>query len=156
MRELFLLDPAVVFLNHGRFGACPREVVAAPRAWQDELERNPVEFLGRRSASLLRQAREALGGFAGASADDLVFVPNATTGVDTVVRSLPLQPGDEVLATDQEYGACDAAWQRRCAEVGATSSLVPSAALLLTTITSSTYPVSKNSSMLRRMESFSL
>ncbi|RVT49694.1 aminotransferase class V-fold PLP-dependent enzyme [Rubrivivax albus] len=120
MRELFPLDPRVVFLNHGSFGACPHEVVAAQRRWQDELERNPVEFLGRRSASLLRQARDALGGFVGARADDLVFVPNATTAVDSVVRSLPLEPGDEVLATDLEYGACDAAWQRRCADTGAT------------------------------------
>lgn len=120
MRELFLLDPGLVFLNHGSFGACPREVLADQRRWQDEMERNPVEFLGRRSAALLRAAREALGGFVGANADDLVFVPNATTAVNIVARSLDLKPGDEVLATDHEYGACDAAWQRVCAQHGAT------------------------------------
>lgn len=120
MRDLFLLDPGVVFLNHGSFGACPREVLAAQRRWQDEMERNPVEFLGRRSAALLRDAREALGGFVGADASDLVFVPNATTAVNIVARSLDLQPGDEVLATDHEYGACDATWQRVCAERGTT------------------------------------
>ena len=120
MRDLFLLDPQLVFLNHGSFGACPREVLAAQRRWQDEMERNPVEFLGRRSAGLLREAREALGEFVGARADDLVFVPNATTAVDIVARSLDLRPGDEILATDHEYGACDAAWQRVCAERGAT------------------------------------
>ncbi|MCB1998114.1 MAG: aminotransferase class V-fold PLP-dependent enzyme [Burkholderiaceae bacterium] len=125
MRALFLLDPAVVFLNHGSFGACPREVLAAQRAWQDTMERNPVEFLGRRSAALLRDAREALGHFVGASTDDLVFVPNATTGVNTVARSLALQPGDEVLATDHEYGACDATWQRVCAAAGAIYRRVP-------------------------------
>lgn len=125
MRALFLLDPAVVFLNHGSFGACPREVLAAQRAWQDTMERNPVEFLGRRSAALLRDAREALGRFVGASTDDLVFVPNATTGANTVARSLALQPGDEVLATDHEYGACDATWQRVCAAAGATYRRVP-------------------------------
>lgn len=120
MRELFLLDSSIVFLNHGSFGACPREVLAAQRRWHDEMERNPVEFLGRRSAALLRTAREALAAFVGGSADDLVFVANATTAVDIVARSLDLHPGDEVLATDHEYGACDAAWQRQCALRGAT------------------------------------
>ena len=119
MRDLFLLDPALVFLNHGSFGACPREVLAAQRQWQERMERNPVEFLGRRSAALLRAARLALADFVGAAADDLVFVPNATTAVNIVARSLDLQPGGEVLATDHEYGACDATWQRVCAERGA-------------------------------------
>lgn len=119
LRDLFLLDPDLVFLNHGSFGACPAEVLEAQWRWQRELERNPVEFLGRRSAALLREAREALAGFVGARADDLVFVPNATTAVNIVARSLDLRPGDEVLATDHEYGACDATWQRVCAERGA-------------------------------------
>ena len=119
MRELFLLDTSIVFLNHGSFGACPREVLAAQRRWQDEMERNPVEFLGRRSAALLREAREAVADFVGANAGDLVFVPNATTAVNIVAQSLDLKPGDEVLATDHEYGACDAAWQRECAQRGA-------------------------------------
>lgn len=119
MRDLFLLDPDLVFLNHGSFGACPRPVFEAHVALQLALERNPVEFLGRRSAGLLRAAREALGEQFGAQADDLVFVPNATTAVNTVARSLHLQPGDEVLATDHEYGACDATWQRVCAGHGA-------------------------------------
>lgn len=119
MRDLYLLDPKLVFLNHGSFGACPREVLAVQREWQDRMEHNPVEFLGRQSAGLLRTAREALAGFVGAPADDLVFVPNATTAVNIVARSLDLRPGDEVLASDHEYGACDATWQRVCAEHGA-------------------------------------
>lgn len=119
MRDLFLLDPGLAFLNHGSFGACPAEVLDEQQRWQRELERNPVEFLGRRSAALLRDARAALGDFVGARADDLVFVPNATTAVNSVARSLDLRPGDEVLATDHEYGACDATWQRVCAERGA-------------------------------------
>ncbi len=119
MRDLFLLDPGRVFLNHGSFGPCPAEVLEAQWRWQRELERNPVEFLARRSAGLLHAARSALGGFVGAAADDLVFVPNATTAVNIVARSLDLRPGDEVLATDHEYGACDATWQRVCAERGA-------------------------------------
>lgn len=119
MKDLFLLDPGLVFLNHGSFGACPREVLENQRQWQLEMERNPVAFLGRRSAELLHEARTALAGALGARADDLVFVPNSTTGVNVVTRSFALQPGDEVLTTDLEYGACDAAWLRACAERGA-------------------------------------
>ncbi|GMV46758.1 MAG: hypothetical protein AMXMBFR66_21560 [Pseudomonadota bacterium] len=119
MRELFLLDPDIVFLNHGSFGACPRAVLEAQQRGQLEMERNPVQFLGRRSAALLAQARTALAAHLGAGADDLVFVPNATTGVNIVARSLALRAGDEVLATDHEYGACDAAWQQVCARTAA-------------------------------------
>ncbi|HET9823066.1 MAG TPA: aminotransferase class V-fold PLP-dependent enzyme [Burkholderiaceae bacterium] len=119
MRDLFLLDPGVVFLNHGSFGACPRPVFDAFQGWQREMERNPVEFLGRRSAALLQAARERLASYLGAQAEHLVFVPNATTGVNIVARSFPLAAGDEVLATDHEYGACDATWQRVCAQRGA-------------------------------------
>ena len=119
MRDQFLLDPGLVFLNHGSFGACPREVFARYQQWQLELERNPVEFLGRRSALLLARARARLGDFVGARGDDLVFVPNATTGVNTVARSLDLQRGDEILTTDHEYGACDATWLDVCRRTGA-------------------------------------
>ena len=119
MRDHFLLDPQLIFLNHGSFGACPREVLARHQQWQLEMERNPVEFLGRRSAALLGEARAALGAYLGARGEDLVFVPNATTGVNIVARSIALQPGDEVLATDHEYGACDATWQQACAAMGA-------------------------------------
>jgi isopenicillin-N epimerase len=125
LRPLFLLDPDVVFLNHGSFGACPQEVFAAWQRWQLEMERNPVEFLGRRSAGLLAAARSSLAAVVGARAEHLVFVPNATTGVNTVAHSLPLQPGDEVLATDHEYGACDATWQVVCAQRGAVHRHVP-------------------------------
>lgn len=120
MRDLFLLDPDLVFLNHGSFGACPREVLQAQHEWQLQMERNPVAFLGRRSAALLAAARDRLAAELGAKGADLVFMPNATTGVNVVARSLALQPGDEVLSTDLEYGACDAAWERVCAAAGAT------------------------------------
>jgi isopenicillin-N epimerase len=114
LRAQFLLDPDLVFLNHGSFGACPQPVFEQYQHWQRELERNPVAFLGRRSAGLLRAAREKLATYLGVGADDLVFVPNATTGVNIVARSLALQPGDEVLTTDQEYGACDATFRVVC------------------------------------------
>jgi isopenicillin-N epimerase len=119
LRAQFLLDPDLVFLNHGSFGACPQPVFAALQRWQLEMERNPVQFLGRRSAALLHGARQRLAAHLGAAVEDLVFVPNATTGVNTVAQSLALQPGDEVLATDHEYGACDATWHHVCARTGA-------------------------------------
>jgi isopenicillin-N epimerase len=125
LRDLFLLDPTLTFLNHGSFGATPREVLEAQHEWQQRMERSPVEFLGRRSAALLAAARQRLGQFLGADGEDLVFVPNATTGVNIVARSLALGPGDEVLTTDHEYGACIAAWQRRCADAGARLRVVP-------------------------------
>ncbi len=119
LRRLFLLRRDVTFLNHGSFGACPRPVFEAYQSWQLELERQPVEFLTRRFNDLLRVAREELAAFVGAAADELVYVPNATTGLNIVARSLALQPGDEVLSTDHEYGALDRAWRFVCQRRGA-------------------------------------
>jgi isopenicillin-N epimerase len=113
-RDQFLLRPDVVFLNHGSFGACPRPVFEAYQNWQLELERQPVEFLGRRFQSLMADARTALGAFVGAAPEDVAYVTNATTGLNIVARSLPLQPGDEVLTADHEYGALDKTWQFIC------------------------------------------
>jgi len=119
VRELFLLDPDVVYLNHGSFGACPRPVFERYQAWQRELEWEPVDFISNRLNGLLADARAALAAFIGADADDLTFVPNATTGVNMAARALGLRPGDEVLTTDLEYGACDYAWEHVCAQAGA-------------------------------------
>jgi len=119
LRDLFHLQPDVAFLNHGSFGACPRPVFETYQAWQLELERQPVEFLGRRFGGLMRRAREALGAFVGAHADDLVYVPNTTTGLNLIARSLDLKPGDEVLTTDHEYGALDRTWRFVCSKRGA-------------------------------------
>jgi isopenicillin-N epimerase len=110
LRGDFLLDPEVVFLNHGSFGACPRPVFERYQAWQRELERQPVEFIGRRLQGLLAEARAALGQYLHADADDLAYVSNVTTALNIVARSLPLQPGDEILTTDHEYGALDRTW----------------------------------------------
>jgi isopenicillin-N epimerase len=115
LRDEFLLDPDVVFLNHGSFGACPRDVFARYQEWQLELERQPVELLGRRLEGLLAEARAALGAYVAADPDDLVFVPNATSGVNLAAWALDLQPGEEVLTTDLEYGALDLAWEHVCA-----------------------------------------
>jgi isopenicillin-N epimerase len=109
-RDAFLLDPEVAFLNHGSYGACPRPVLEAYQAWQLELERQPVEFLYRRFEGLLREARAELAAYVGADVHDLVFVPNATSGLNAVLRSLRLERGDEVLTTAHEYGALVKTW----------------------------------------------
>ncbi len=118
-KELFLLDPDLVFLNHGSFGATSRVVFEKYQAWQRELERQPVEFLGRRFTTLMRDARTELGAYVNVSADDLVYVPNVTVGLNIVARSLALKPGDEILTTDHEYGALDRTWQFMCRKNGA-------------------------------------
>lgn len=115
----FLLRPDVAFLNHGSFGACPKPVFETYQNWQRELEAEPVEFLGRRLNSLLAESRTVLGSYVGAEPDNLVLVPNATHGVNIVARSLELQPGDEVLSTDHEYGASDRTWRFACRLQGA-------------------------------------
>lgn len=119
LREEFLLDPNVTFLNHGSFGATPRAVVERYQEWQLELERQPVLFLARRLDELLAEARAALGTYVGADPDDLVFVPNAGTGVNVAAWPLGLEAGDEVLSTDLEYGALDLAWDHVCGDFGA-------------------------------------
>jgi isopenicillin-N epimerase len=119
LRQEFLLDPDVVFLNHGSFGATPEPVFAEYGRWQRELERQPVEFLGRRAQDLLDEARAEMAAYLGCSRDDLVFVPNATTGINVVAKSLPLQAGDEVVGTDLEYGACERSWEWFCLQRGA-------------------------------------
>ena len=107
------LEPGLDFLNHGSFGACPRPVLEAQTELRARLERQPVQFLVRELEPLLDEARAALGAFVGADPDDLVLVPNATTAVNTVLRSLELQPGDEIVTTDHVYNSCRNAlrWQ---------------------------------------------
>ena len=106
-RDPFLLDPEVAYLNHGAFGACPRPVFDVYQRWQRELEREPVDLLERRLRAELERVRAALGAYVGASQDDLALVLNATTALNTVMRSLRLGSGDEILTTGHEYGATD-------------------------------------------------
>ncbi|MBW4537680.1 MAG: aminotransferase class V-fold PLP-dependent enzyme [Myxacorys chilensis ATA2-1-KO14] len=100
------LDPDVTFLNHGSFGACPTPVLEFQQALRQRLERQPLKFFSRDFEALLDQARQTLADFVGADSEDLVFVPNATTGVNAVLRSLHFTPDDELLTTSQEYNAC--------------------------------------------------
>jgi isopenicillin-N epimerase len=104
--KLWPLDPDVVFLNHGSFGACPSEVLRHQQALRAEMEAGPVRFLSRELDDRLDVARAALAAFVGADPDDLGFVVNATTGVNAVLRSLVLGAGDELLTTNHAYNAC--------------------------------------------------
>ena len=119
MKELFLIDPEITFLNHGSFGATPRPVFERYQEWQRELERDPVHFIFRRLGPELANARAELGAFVGADGDDLTFVQNASTGVNIAARALGLRPDDEVLCTNIEYGACIFAWKTLCTLVEA-------------------------------------
>ena len=115
----FLLDPDIIFLNHGSFGACPKPVFQQYQFWQGKLEEQPVLFLGRQYHDFIRQAIQPLAEYLGTSASNLVFVPNATYGVNLIARSLNLQPGDEILTSNHEYGACDYTWNFLCSKNGA-------------------------------------
>jgi isopenicillin-N epimerase len=115
----FLVRRDIAFLNHGSFGARPRPVFETYQRWQRELETQPVEFLGRRISGLLAEARASLAAYVGTQADNLVFVPNTTHGINIIARSLDLKPGDEVLATDHEYGAVERTWRFVCERRGA-------------------------------------
>jgi isopenicillin-N epimerase len=121
LAALFLLDPEVVFLNHGSYGACPRPVFDTYRQWQMQLERQPVAFLepALGMTDRMRTARVAVADLVGAAPDDLVGVMNATTGLNIVARALDLRPGDEILTTDHEYAALAKTWDFVCARTGA-------------------------------------
>ena len=99
------LRPDVVFLNHGSYGACPTDVLEVQREWRDRLEAEPIRFLTRELDDRLGEARVAVGAFLHADPDGIAFLPNATAGVNTVLRSLRFEPGDELLTDDHEYNA---------------------------------------------------
>ena len=119
LKDHFLLDPDIVFLNHGSYGASPKPVFEAYQNWQRRLERQPVLFLGRELPALMRESRAVLGKYLNTDPDDLVYISNATHGINIVARSLELKPGDEILTTDHEYGACDYTWDFMCRKTGA-------------------------------------
>jgi isopenicillin-N epimerase len=105
MKEHWLLDPAITFLNHGSFGATPIAVLAKQDEYRTQLEREPVRFMVRELEGLLDDARAQLAAFVGADAEGIAFVPNATAGVNAVLRSLDLDQNDEIVLSTHEYNA---------------------------------------------------
>ena len=119
LREYFMLNPEVAFLNHGSFGACPKSVFDIYQSWQRQIEWEPVRFIGNRQDGLLTAARQRLASWLNADSEDISFITNATSGINVVARSMDLKPGDEILTTNLEYGACDNTWQHLCDRFGA-------------------------------------
>jgi len=100
------LAPGTVFLNHGSFGACPRHLLKLQSELRAAMEAEPVQYLWRNYEDRLEPARQELARFVGAESKDLVFVTNATAGVNAALRSLRLRPGDELITTNLDYNAC--------------------------------------------------
>lgn len=118
-KSQFLLRDDITFLNCGSFGACPKPVFKKYQDYQLELEQEPVLFMTSTGLQYLKQSRQALGEYINCNEDDVVLMPNPSHAVNLIAKSFPLKEGDEVLATDIEYGACDRAWQFYCDKVGA-------------------------------------
>ena len=121
LRSLFLLEPDVIFLNHGSFGACPKPVFEAYQEWQRRLELQPVRFVQREQTLYQEEARAALSSYIHCDPKEVACILNVTHGVNIVARSLVgnyLQAGDEVLTTDHEYGSCNTAWEYLCKKAG--------------------------------------
>ena len=110
MKSQFFLDPEITFLNHGSFGACPKPIFEEYQCFQLELESDPVHFFQKKQSGYLKIAKEKLAKFVGCSPKDFFFIPNPTVAVNTIMRSLKLEEGDEILTTNHEYGAMDRTW----------------------------------------------
>lgn len=110
LKSQFLLNPEIFYFNHGAFGACPKPIFEDYQKWQRELEFEPTQFIIANTATYLKRSKQALAGFVNCSPSDFFFTPNPTFAINTVMRSLDLEPGDEILASDNEYGAMDRTW----------------------------------------------
>ena len=118
-KSLFLLDSKITYLNHGSFGACPKPIFDSLIAWQKKLELDPVKHLAFDIFDHLRNSRNSLSEYIGCNKDDIVFFPNPSTALNTVIKSLDLKPDDEILTTNHEYGALDKTWSFICKKTGA-------------------------------------
>jgi isopenicillin-N epimerase len=114
LKSEFLLDPNITYLNFGSFGACPKTIFNDYMKWQLELEREPAQFFNANSGHYLEQSRNVLGDYINCDKNDVVFVPNPSYAINIIAKSIDLQPGDEILSTNLEYGACDRTWDYYC------------------------------------------
>jgi isopenicillin-N epimerase len=115
----FLLRKDITYLNFGSFGACVKPVFEKYQQFQLELEQEPVQFITVTGPRYIEQSTQALAGYIGCEAKDLVFVTNPSYAVNIIAKSFPLQKDDEILTTDLEYGACDRTWNYYCSKAGA-------------------------------------
>jgi isopenicillin-N epimerase len=121
LKDQFLLRPDIHFLNFGSFGATPKPIFEKYQEWQRVLEAEPVQFIAFDGYQYLADSRAALAKYLNcADKDDLVYVTNPSFAINMIAKSFPLQAGDEILATDIEYGACDRTWEYYCGKKGAT------------------------------------
>ena len=118
-KSLFLLDKETIHLNHGSFGACPKPIFDALISWQKKLEFNPAKFLAFDIFVHLEKSRESLSEYINCDKNDIVFFPNPSTALNTVIKSLDLKKDDEILTTNHEYGALDKTWNFICKNTGA-------------------------------------
>jgi len=118
-KSLFLLDKETIHLNHGSFGACPKPIFDALVSWQKKLEFNPTKFLAFDIFVHLEKSRESLSEYINCDKNDIVFFPNPSTALNTVIKSLDLKKDDEILTTNHEYGALDKTWNFICKNTGA-------------------------------------
>ncbi len=119
MKQHFLLDQSITFLNHGSFGACPKPILEAYQRLQREQESDPVHFMQKKLPVYLKEAKKPLAKFIGCNVEDFFFTANPTVAVNTIMRSLKLNEDDEILTTNHEYGAMDRTWHFYCKKVGA-------------------------------------
>ncbi len=126
LKSQFMLDPDIHYLNHGSFGACPREVFEDYQSWQRILEKNPIDYFtrqlkglfGKEASGPLEIARRDLAQFVNADAEGMIFTPNVTIALNAIANSFQLNAHDEVLTTDHEYGTILATWEHKCASTG--------------------------------------
>jgi isopenicillin-N epimerase len=119
MKDLFLLNPDFTHLNHGSFGATPKPIFENYQSFQREMEMDSVYFIQKKFAQHLAKAKEALSTFINCGANDFIFTSNPTVAINTIMRSLNLKEGDEILSTNHEYGAMDRTWNFYCKKSGA-------------------------------------
>ena len=117
-KSLFMLDPEVTYFNHGAYGGCPKYIFNAMMEWQKTLEQNPSKYMEELYDNL-ENSRHSLSKFIDCDRDDIVFFNNPTTAMNTIVNSLNLNQGDEILSTDHEYGAMNITWDYICEKTGA-------------------------------------
>jgi isopenicillin-N epimerase len=120
LKSQFLLNPEIIYLNFASFSACPIPIFEDYQRWQRELEYEPVQFINENGPHYLERSRQALGEYIHCNADDVVYTPNPSHAINTIARTFPLAPGDEILATDLEYTPCDRTWDYYCQKNGAT------------------------------------